>query len=124
MKVKKKWFSLLMVVMLLSSVFQPTLLAFASDRSFKEAISRPAETIDLSGTSQAKEEKSWSEWATLRGFTDTLTAEHNVLDNLVLADYLDLMEGPSTLPLSTRFSRSKLHRSSKPSLLRNLLDLT
>ena len=73
MKVKKKWFSLLMVVMLLSSVFQPTLLAFASDRSFREAISRPAVEIDLSGTSPAKDEKTWNEWATLRGFTDTLT---------------------------------------------------
>lgn len=108
MKVKKKWFSLLMVVMLLSSVFQPTLLAFASDRSFREAISRPAVEIDLSGTSPAKDEKTWNEWVKLRGFTDTLTAEHNVFDNLVLADYLDMMEGPSTLPLSARFARSKI----------------
>ncbi|WP_375148578.1 EndoU domain-containing protein [Enterococcus mundtii] len=108
MKVKKKWFSLLMVVMLFSSVFQPTLLAFASDRSFKEATSRPAVAIDLSGTSPAKDEKTWNEWAKLRGFTNTLTAEHNVFDNLVLADYLDVMEGPSTLPLSTRFARSKI----------------
>lgn len=102
----KKWLSLFMVVLLLSSFVQPPLQVFAHNQTLKEAASSPSVTIDLSDVSPP--DQTVNEWRDYRGFTSTLTASHNVFDNLVLSDYLDLMDGPSILPLGTRFARSPI----------------
>ena len=101
----KRWLGLFSVILLLVSACQPTWMALASERTLQEAkaypvIHKQVENLGLSLSERPAFDSETSD----KGF-QPLKSGHNVFDNLILSDYLDLMYGANSIfPLSTRFA--------------------
>lgn len=100
-----RWFGLLSIVILLASTCQPTWMALASERTLQEAKAYPVIHKQVENLGLSPSERVAFDSETLDKGFQPLKSGHNVFDNLILSDYLDLMYGANSIfPLSTRFA--------------------